>query len=177
MAISIHAVSVPPLIRALSVLSGYLEETEAYALLAGIDPATLISGRLTSEAESVSFEVRSVTDHATKALARIAGMDPPRFADDEATFGSLIERLDRSSMFVRSIKPEQLADARTLTIQVELLGRVERLPGDEYLLHGLMPKVISHLSAVHAILARKGVLVGQPSLFGRLEFLPPEAAT
>jgi hypothetical protein len=170
MAISIYDVSVPPLIHALSTLSGYLEEAEAYAVLAGIDPATLISGRLTS----VSFEVMSVTDHTTKALARIARVDPPRLVNTEATFGSLIERLDRSSMFVRSIKPEQLSEAGTVTIELDLLGKDERLRGDEYLLRGLMPKVISHLGAVHMILALKGILVGQSTPFGRVEFLRPD---
>lgn len=173
MAITLYDVSVPPLIRALAVLSGYLEEAEAYAARAGIDPATLISGRLTSDAESVSDQVRLATDDATRALARIAGVDPPRFANGEMTFGALIERLDRSIMFLRSIQPHHLAEAGTLTIQVELFGEVEQLRADEYLLRGLMPKVISHLATVHAILARNGVQVGQWSPNGRTEFLPP----
>ena len=174
MAIPLYDLSVPPLIHAFSVLSGYLEEAEAYVPAAGMDPATLISGHPTAPRESVSLEVMAATDLATTAFARMAGVNPPKFASDEATFGALIERIDRSSMFVRSIKPEQLGAAATFTFKVELLGTTERLLGDEFLVRGLTPKVISHLSAVHALLARHGIPVGQPTPFGRLEFLPPQ---
>jgi len=51
------------------------------------------------------------------------GQEFPKFADDEATFADLYQRIEKTLEFVRGFKPEQINDTEDKAISFEVRGK------------------------------------------------------
>ena len=89
MAISIYDIFVPPFTQMLESLDKVLSKAEADVAARKIDPSVFISGRLAPDMLPLKVQIQIMTDQAKGGASRLAGMDPPKWADDEATFADL----------------------------------------------------------------------------------------
>lgn len=92
MSFSVYDVCVPVLIRGFGILSGCIDLAESYAAETGIAPAVLVGARLFPDMLPFSGQVQRASNNAKNGVARLAGMEPPRFADTEASFPELRKR-------------------------------------------------------------------------------------
>ena len=106
--LSMYQASVPVLIRALRNFKHILAKGQAHALAQGYDPAVLLQSRLYPDMLPLLRQVQIATDTAKFAPARLAGMDSPRFEDNETSFDELQARLDRALEFLGSFTPAQV---------------------------------------------------------------------
>src|SRR5277367_6670889 len=104
MTVSMYKISAPIFVQFLSALSGALDKAAAHCEAKKIDPAALINARLFPDMYSLARQVRAAGDHAVNATARLAGIEPPTFANAEASFADLKERLTKAIDFVKSVK-------------------------------------------------------------------------
>src|SRR5580658_7568093 len=100
MSVSMFKISVPIFVQFLTGLSAVLEKAAAHCETKKIEPAALLNARLFPDMFPLVRQVRAATDHAVNAAARLAGTEPLKFDNKEASFGELRERISKAVDFV-----------------------------------------------------------------------------
>jgi hypothetical protein len=167
MSLSMYQASVPVFVRALNILSVLLKKGEEHAEANGVEPAILLGARLADDMLPFSAQVQRVSDAAKLATARLAGIEAPRFEDDEVTFQQLQERIDKTVAFLNSVSKAQLADADSREITLKFGTFSQSFTGSDYLLTFALPNFYFHVTTAYDILRNQGVKIG------KLDFLGP----
>jgi len=168
MTISMYAASVPPITRSLTNLRTILNKAAIHAEAKKIDPSVLISSRLYPDMFPLSRQIQIATDTAKGAVSRLAGLEPPKYEDNETTFPELIARLDKTITLIESIKPEQIDGSEDRTITLPMRDRTLTFKGLPYLLDYVLPNVYFHVTTAYAILRHNGVDIGKKDFLGNI---------
>ena len=80
----------------LNALSGVLDKAAVYATAKKVDPAVLLGYRLAPDMFALARQVQVACDQAKNGSARLAGVEPPKFEDNETTLDQLKERVVRT---------------------------------------------------------------------------------
>lgn len=165
--LSMYHASVPVLIRALENLRQLLQKGQDHAQAQGYDAGILLQSRLYPDMYPLIRQVQLATDSAKFAPARLAGLDSPRFDDDETTFEQLYARLDRAIDYLHSFAPGQIdgSEAREVRLPTRTRGDLQ-FDGRGYLLGFVLPNVFFHVSTAYAILRHNGVPLGKRDYLG-----------
>jgi hypothetical protein len=166
MALSMYDVAIPSFIRALTNLSAILEKGAAHAQAQGMDPADLIQTRLIADMDALPAQVQRASDAAKGCAARLAGTEVPSFADNEATFAELQERIAKTVDYLKTIRPEQLEGSESRSIELKLRQGTMTLDGKSYLLGFALPNFYFHITTAYDILRHKGVQIGKMDYLG-----------
>ena len=167
MSISMYLASVPPIIRTLTNLRAMLEKAAAYAEVKKLDPSVLVNARLYPDMFPLSRQIQITTDNAKGSVSRLAGVEPPKFEDNETTFADLITRIDRTLDLVKSFKPEQIDGSEDKTITLKIPNRTLTFQGMPYLLEFVLPTIYFHVSIAYAILRHNGLDLGKMDFIGK----------
>lgn len=170
MSLSMYSASVPVLKQMLTALSEVLAKAEAHATEKKIDPAALLGARLFPDMFPLVRQVQFATDTAKFAVARLAGVESPRFDDVETTFEELYARLDAVSAYLRTFDEAALEGSqdRSITLTTRTRGEL-KFDGRGYLLGFVLPNLFFHATTAYAILRHNGVPLG------KLDYLGPQA--
>jgi uncharacterized protein len=166
MAISMFQASVPAFLQMLNSLSAILGKAEAYAAERKIDPAVLLGYRLAPDMFPLARQVQIATDHAKGCSARLAGVDVPKYADDETSFGALRERIARTIEFVEDFRPEDIDGSEERDIALTAGTRELRFKGQQYLVNFALPNFYFHVTTAYDILRHCGVPIGKRDFLG-----------
>ena len=166
MTISMFTASVPVYTQFLTSLSNVLKKGAAHAEAKKIDPSVLINARIAPDMLPLSSQVQIATDHAKGSLARLAGIDLPKFEDTEKTFEELEARIQKTLGFVKTFKPEQIDG--TEGKEIVLTFGTQKFPfnGQTYLIQFALPNFYFHTSVAYAILRHNGVEIGKRDFMG-----------
>ncbi len=162
-----YQASVPVFVRALNNLAAILEKAATHAESRKIDPAALINYRLFPDMLPFAKQIQIASDNAKAGAARLAGAEPPKYEDNEATFPELIERLRKTVAFLETIKPEQIDGSEDKTISWKTQSGNRSMQGLPYLLNQVTPNVYFHVTAAYAILRHCGIEIGKQDFLGR----------
>lgn len=155
--LSMYDATIPPIKRILNNLSAVLKKAQDHADAKKIDPSVLVLARLFPDMYPFSRQVQIATDMSKGAAARLAGVEIPKYDDNETTFGDLQARIAKTITFLDSIKPEQLEGAETRDISITV-GKAElTFTGQQYLLNWVNPNVYFHVTTAYDILRHNGV--------------------
>jgi hypothetical protein len=115
---------------------------------------------------SLAKQVQAATDHARTCSAMLAGVQAPRFEDNEKSLEELIGRVQKTIDFLQGIQPAQLegADAKTVTVKVR--DREVSMTGLELLLNRSLPNFYFHATTAYDILRHNGVELGKRDFMG-----------
>ena len=166
MTLSMHQASAPVFLRALKGLSTVLGKAAAHAEAKGFDPAALLQARLYPDMFPLTRQVQICTDFATGAVARLAGEEPPAWADDEVSFADLIARVEKTAAYVGSVAADRVDGSEAREITLVRRGQTSVVAGQTYLLDQAMPNFYFHLTTAYAILRHNGVEVGKKDYLG-----------
>lgn len=166
MSLSMYQASVPVFIRALTNLSAILKKGEAYAQAKKIEPAVLVNARLFPDMFSLVRQVQIASDTVKGCAARLAGQEPPSFADTEQTFAELHARLDKTIAFLKTLKPAQIDGSEERAIELKMRDRTLHTKGREYLLERALPNLFFHVTTAYDILRHNGVEIGKRDYLG-----------
>ncbi len=166
MGISMYQASVPVFIRILTNLSNVLAKGEAYATARKIDPSVLLNSRLFPDMFPLVRQVQIATDNAKGGGARLAGLEPPKYDDNEASFADLKARLDRTTAFLNTLKPAQIDGSEDKAINLKLGSRELSFKGLPYLTNLVLPNIYFHATTAYNILRHNGVEVGKQDYLG-----------
>ena len=165
--ISMHQASVPVFARALNNLAAILEKAAAHAEAKKIDPAVLINFRLYPDMLPLSKQVQIASDSAKGGVARLAGGEPPKYDDNEASFPELVARLRKTVTYLESVKPEQIDGSEDRTVTWKTQTATRTMQGMPYLLNHVTPNVYFHVTTAYAILRHCGIEIGKQDFLGR----------
>lgn len=147
-------------------LSGVLKTAARDAKARGIEPSVLLNARLAPDMLPLVRQVQIATDHAKGCCARLAGVEPPSFEDNEATFAELELRIKKTLAFIRTLKAAQFTDSETRQITMTLpVGKI-KFNGQDYLHGWALPNFYFHYSAAYNILRHNGVGLGKIDFLG-----------
>jgi uncharacterized protein len=167
MKISMHAMSVDVLTHALGNLSAFLEKGQAHAAQRKFEPAVLLGSRLAPDMLPLTRQVQIACDVAKNGVARLAGEEPPRFPDTEASFEELHARIARTLDYLKGIPASALEGAETRDIKVPTRdGGTLEFKGLEFLQRWAIPNVFFHVTIAYAILRHNGVELGKRDFLG-----------
>ena len=166
-----HEAGVRTMIRALTNLRHVLEKGAAHAEAKKIEPAVLVNARLYPDMFPLSKQVQIATDVAKIGSARIAGVEPPKYEDNEATFAELIERVKKTIAYLETLKADAFAGADTKDVTFPVQGGKDSRtwPGSRYLTARVLPNVFFHCTTAYNILRHNGVEVGKNDFLGPLD--------
>lgn len=166
MSLSMYQASVPVLVRGLHNLTAILAKAEAHADAKKIDPAVLIGSRLYPDMFPLARQVQIASDVAKGGVGRLAGIDVPSFADTEASFAELQERVRKTIAFIETVKPAQIDGTESKMIHLKVGGKELTFEGQPYLFQFVLPNVYFHSSIAYAILRHNGVELGKMDYLG-----------
>jgi len=167
MSISMYQVSVPVFVRALSNLRAILEKGAAHAEAKKFKPEVLLNDRLAPDMHPLTRQVQIATDQVKGCAARLAGVEVPKFEDNEASFEDLYARIDKTLAFVKSLKPEQIDGSENKDISLPTPRGPLEFKGQPYLLFFVHPNLYFHCTTAYAILRHNGVELGKMDFIGK----------
>lgn len=160
--LSMYDATIPPLKLTLSNLAHILKKGEAHAETKGIEPAVFFNARLFPDMFPLSRQVQIATDMSKGAAARLAGIEIPKYEDDETTFADLQARIAKTLAFIDSVTPAQFEGAEKRNIELMVRKHKMEFSGQDYLLKWVMPNVYFHVTTAYDILRHNGVELGKP---------------
>ena len=166
MAISMYQASAPRFANTLGNLAAVLDKAQAHAEAKGLDPLVLTACRIFPDMFPLSRQVQIATDTAKGALARLAGVEVPKYEDTEQSIAELKARIAKTIAFLQDFKPSQIdgTEDRELTIK---LGKSEvNWKGMQYLLGFALPNFYFHVTTAYCILRHNGVELGKRDFIG-----------
>ncbi len=167
MKISMYQASVPVFSRALNNLAAILEKAAAHAEARKIDPAVLIDYRLYPDMLPLLKQIQIASDSAKGGVARLAGGEPPKYEDNEASIAELIARLRKTVAYLESVKPEQLDGSEDKTVSWKTQTATRTMQGMPYLLNHVTPNVYFHVTTAYDILRHCGLEIGKQDFLGK----------
>jgi hypothetical protein len=113
-------------------------------------------------------QVQIACDQVKFGLARLAGVEAPKFEDTESTLPQLKERIAKTITFMDSIKPEQIDGTEEKVIQFSIKGRNFEFVGEKYVLTWIIPNFYFHSTTTYNILRHNGVEIGKRDYLGQI---------
>jgi hypothetical protein len=161
-----YTMSVGVFTKMLTNLSGILDKAAAFCEQRKVDPTVLLNARLFPDMFPLTRQVQLASDFAKGATSRLAGQEPPKWEDNEASFAELKARIARTIEFVQGFKPGQFdgSDERDVTLTIR--GESIKVKGAPYLAHMATPNFYFHVTTAYAILRANGVELGKRDFIG-----------
>ncbi|MCB1606579.1 MAG: DUF1993 domain-containing protein [Xanthomonadales bacterium] len=168
MSSSMYASSIPVFERMLGATSEILRKAEADAEARGIDQAVLLNSRLAPDMFPLVRQVQIATDMAKGCCSRLAGLEVPKWEDNETSFAELRERIERGLAHMRALVPDQLNGSEDRDIELLIGGQAMQFKGLPYLHFFVLPNFYFHLSMTYAILRHNGLQIGKRDFLGAI---------
>jgi len=167
--ISMYQASVPIFTRILNNLSAILQKAAEYAEARKIDPAVLINSRLYPDMFAFARQVQIATDTAKGAASRLAGLEPPKYEDNEASLPELDARIRKTVAFLEGFTPTQIDGSEERVITLKSHDKEVSYPGLYYLMNSALPNFFFHVTTAYDILRHNGVEIGKKDFLGPLK--------
>lgn len=164
---SMYSVLVPTAIRMFGNLSAILDKAAAHAAAKNLDAAVLVGSRLYPDMFPLGRQIQIATDIVKGGAARLAGVEPPSWADDEKTFDELKARIAKAVDYLGTFKPEQIDGSEDRPIVLKTRAGELNFTGLDYLLGFVLPNLYFHATTTYNILRHNGLEIGKQDFLGR----------
>lgn len=166
MSLSVHALTVVPFEHALTNLVRILEKAIAFAAARQIEAGVLEGLRLTPDMFPLRRQVQLTSDFAKNSAARLAGIEPPKFPDEEQTLEELKARVERTIAWLKTLTPAQLEGGEQRHLVIPLRTRTLEMDGLPFIQKWALPNFYFHLTTTYALLREAGVELGKQDFLG-----------
>ena len=165
---SMSQASLPVFEINLTALSAVLDKAVAHAAAKKVDPAVLLGWRLAPDMFALTRQVQVACDQAKNGAARLAGVEPPKFEDNETTVDQLKDRIAKTLTFVKGLDAKAIDASAEREITFPLGPSKGQMKGADYLNHFVLPNFYFHLTAAYAIVRHCGVELGKRDFLGAI---------
>ncbi|HXD06728.1 MAG TPA: DUF1993 domain-containing protein [Burkholderiaceae bacterium] len=167
MSISMHSASVPVFERMLGNLVKWLDKAEAHAQARKFDSKVFLATRLAPDMLPLSAQVQIACDAAKFGVARLSGVEAPKFEDNETTLAELRERVAGTIAFLKSVPSSAVDGSEDKPISVPRRNAEPlQFRGEDYLRFMALPNFFFHVTTTYALLRHGGVELGKPDYLG-----------
>jgi hypothetical protein len=160
--------SLPVFEIGLNALSGVLDKIAAFTAAKKVDPAVLLGWRLAPDMFALARQVQVACDHAKNGAARLAGVEPPKFEDNETSLDQFKQRIAKTVAFLKTLDAKAIDAASDREVTFPLGPRKGQMKGSDYLNHFVLPNFYFHLTAAYAIARHCGVELGKRDFVGAI---------
>jgi hypothetical protein len=162
MTMSMYSASVPVFQHMLRNLVHILDKGEASARSRGFDPAVLATFRLAPDMLPFTRQVLIACDAAKLGVARISGVEAPKFEDTEATFAELKARIGKTLDYLQTVPASAMdgSEDRQITFPAGR-DKTRTMTAQDYLTTWALPNFFFHVTTAYAILRHNGVDLGK----------------
>jgi hypothetical protein len=162
-----HALSHGVFQRALTQLLHVMEKGVANAQARNFDVSVLTSARLAPDMLPFNRQIQLASDFAKNSLARLAGVDPPKFEDVETTMDELVARVKKTLEYIYSLTAAAFEGSENRDITIKLRDRTLQFKGLEFLQVWALPNFFFHHVTAYNLLRHNGVDIGKKDFLGR----------
>ncbi|MEO7546980.1 MAG: DUF1993 domain-containing protein [Ramlibacter sp.] len=162
MTISMSSTCQPIFRTTLGNLSHILDKAQANADTRKFDASVLTQFRLAPDMLPFVRQVLIACDAAKNGVARISGVEAPKFEDNETTFADLKVRIQKTLDWLATVPADKLDGTETKDITFPVgRDKTRTMTGEEYLKHWMLPNFFFHVTMAYAILRHNGVELGK----------------
>jgi uncharacterized protein len=166
MSIAMYQISVPVFVRHLKGLAGCMKKAQTLYGEKKYDESSLLNYRLFPDMFTFAKQVQAATDHARTCTALLAGVEAPKFEDNEKSLAELIARVDRSVEFLQGVAAGKLEGAEAKNVTIKMRDREATMTGLELLLNRSLPNFYFHATTAYNILRHNGLEIGKRDFMG-----------
>jgi len=166
MTLSMYQASVPVFVRALGNLKHVLQKGAEHAKAKSVTDEVLLQTRLIPDMLPLVKQVQIAADMATRGTARLAGVEPKSFEDNETTLEQAYSRIDNAIEYIKAFKPEQIDGSEARTIVLKMRTGEMTFEGQAYLLGFIIPNLFFHCTTAYDILRAAGTEIGKMDFIG-----------
>jgi len=163
---AMYSSSVQVFLRCLNAMDAVLDKGAAFAEGKKVDMGVLLGMRLAPDMFPLMRQVQLVSDFAKGISARLAGVENPKYEDNEATLDELRARIRKTLEFVQSVPADKVDGSEQREIVVPLRNGELKFTGEGYLKHYAMPNFYFHCTTAYALLRHAGVDIGKVDYIG-----------
>jgi hypothetical protein len=142
-------------------------KTQTWANENNIEETVLLNAKLAPDMFSFSKQIQIVSDNLKGILSRMAMIDAPVMEDSETTLSELIQRLEKTLEYAKSIGVDSLNSSENQKIILPFMP-TKFLETEDYLFGFAIPNFYFHTSAIYCIVRNLGVSVGKMDFIGSL---------
>ena len=169
MSITMHSASVPIFVRMLGNLVGWLDRAEAHAAAKKFEPAVYLGLRLAPDMLALPTQIQIACDTAKMAVARLSGVDAPKFDDAEQSLAELRDRVQATVEYIKSGPAARIDGTDDKDVTIPRRDGPLTLKGEAYLKTFVLPNFFFHLTITYALLRHNGVELGKTDYLGALK--------
>jgi uncharacterized protein len=166
MKISMHAMSHGVFKKALTQLLHVMDKGVASAKARSFDTSVLVNSRLAPDMLSFAKQIQLTSDFAKNSMARLAGIEAPKFEDNETTMDELFARVKKTLDYIDTVPAAALEGSETRDIKIPLRDRTVEFKGLAYLQNWAIPNFFFHHVTAYNLLRHNGVDVGKRDFLG-----------
>jgi hypothetical protein len=166
MKISMYAMSHGVFKKALTQLLHVMEKGVANAKARSFDTSVLVGARLAPDMLPFVKQIQLTSDFAKNSMARLAGVDPPKFEDNETTMDELFARVKKTLDYIDSVPAAALDGSETRDIKIPLRDRTVEFKGLDFLQNWALPNFFFHHVTAYNLLRHNGVDIGKKDFLG-----------
>jgi len=166
MKISMYAMTHDVFKKSLTQLLFVMEKGVANAKARNFDPNVLAGSRLAPDMFAFARQIQLTSDFAKNSMARLAGVEAPKFEDSETTMDELVARVKKTLDYIDTISASALEGSETRDIKIPLRDRTVEFKGLPYLQHWAIPNFYFHFVTAYNLLRHNGVDVGKRDFLG-----------
>jgi hypothetical protein len=166
MKISMYGMSVGQFLPMLASLRKILDKAAANAKTRKFDTNVLVNARLAPDMFTLARQLQLTCDFAKNSSARLAGLEAPRFEDNETTFDELQARIDKTVAYLKTIPAAALDGQEERDIKIPLRDRTLEMKGLPFVQNWALPNFYFHAVTAYNILRHNGVDLGKQDYLG-----------
>ena len=162
MTMSMSAASLPVFQSMLANLGHILAKAAAHADAKKFDPSVLLQYRLAPDMLPFTRQILIACDAAKNGVARISGLEAPRFEDNEASFPELQQRIRKTLDYLATVPASALDGTEDKEITFPAgRDKTRTMKAEAYLKQWALPNFFFHTTMAYAILRHNGVELGK----------------
>ena len=161
-----HSVSVPAFVRTLNAMLVWLDKAQAHAEARKFDSVNYLGLRLAPDMLPLTRQVQIATDGAKGCVARLAGLEVPKWEDNEASLDEVRARIRKTIDYVQSVPAAHIDGSEEREIVLPMRQGELRFKGEAYLKGFVLPNFYFHATTLYALLRQAGVPIGKTDFLG-----------
>lgn len=139
-----------------------LKKGHAFAKSKDVEDAVFLDWRIAPDMFPMKRQVQIATELPARGLSRLAGVELPKFEDNEATFADLYDRIERARNLIAGYSDADIDKDPQANITVPMgPDREMTFTRAAYLQTFVLPNLYFHTTAAYLILRHLGVDVGK----------------
>lgn len=157
---TIYEFTQPVFVKHLGGMKLILNKVAAHIAEKGMSEGEFLQSKMWEDMFPFVMQVQISCDNAKGAVARLAGMEVPKFEDTEKTVAELLARVEKTLEFVNSVPESAFAGAADVKVILPYWGG-KHMTGFDYARFYAIPNFLFHVTTAYDLARKAGVPVGK----------------